>query len=66
MNFLVKCDEENNPLEVIEKNELRATIYMMPYKWANDESYLIWHDPELRNLCKWALNDYNEVELIRD
>jgi hypothetical protein len=66
MKFRVKCDEENNPPEVIERNELRATIYITPYKWADDESYLIWHDPELRAMCKWVLNCYNEVELVRE
>lgn len=42
LTFKVKCDSENNPPEIIEKNELHATISIMPYKWANDESYLAW------------------------
>ena len=65
MNFYVKCDETNNPPEVIERNELRATIYINPYKFADDESCYVWHDPSLRFLLKWRLNSYNELEIIK-
>lgn len=59
--FKIKCDSENNPPEVIARNELRATISIVPYKWANDESYLAWHDPELKKKFNWFLNEYGEL-----
>jgi hypothetical protein len=63
--YEVKCDAENNPPEVIERNELRATIYLTPYKWADDVSYLAWHDPVLRECYEWQMNEFGEVEIVK-
>ena len=60
----VYCGEKNNPPEVIDRNELIATIAFVPYKWANDESYIAWRDLKTRGARNWVLNEWGEVELV--
>lgn len=61
--YRVVCDETNNTPETIERNELRATIYIVPHRWHDDAAYLAWHDPELRASRRWVLNSFGAVEL---
>jgi hypothetical protein len=50
---------------MIERNDMQVKIGILPYKWANDESYIAWNDPELRQKCTWVLNSFNAVELVK-
>lgn len=62
--FQIKCDKENNPQEVIDKNELHATITFAPYKWADDGSFLAWQDAKVRVTKKWVLNEFGELAVV--
>lgn len=41
------------------------TIGVTPYRWADDESYRLWHDDALRPLYAWAMSN-GSVVVMRD
>lgn len=61
--FTVKYNDETNNREIIDRNEMRAIISIVPFRWANDESFLFWHDPEVRKLKSWQLNGKGELQI---
>lgn len=42
---------------------MRATIGIVPFRWKDDWSYMVWNDSELRNLCSWQMDSNGQLEI---